>query len=176
MYPKEYVAFLIHFHGDRDYFECHEILEEYWKGLPAASRDSVWVGLIQIAVSLYHQRRGNFPGAAKMMGSAIRILSDLPQQVKKLGLDSERLLQTLRQKLGEIEANHPYASMNLPIADASLLAECRRLSLEKGFPFGQESDLSDQYLVHKHTLRDRQEVIAERAQRLKEKEASRKKA
>ncbi|MFZ3196347.1 MAG: DUF309 domain-containing protein, partial [Bacillus mycoides] len=27
MYPTEYIQFLIHFHGDYDYFECHEILE-----------------------------------------------------------------------------------------------------------------------------------------------------
>ena len=34
MYPTEYIQFLIHFHGDYDYFECHEILEEYWKTKP----------------------------------------------------------------------------------------------------------------------------------------------
>lgn len=31
MYPPEYIEFLYHFHCDRDYFECHEILEELWK-------------------------------------------------------------------------------------------------------------------------------------------------
>lgn len=34
MYPTEYIQFLIHFHGDYDYFECHEILEGYWKTKP----------------------------------------------------------------------------------------------------------------------------------------------
>ncbi|MEH7501602.1 DUF309 domain-containing protein, partial [Neobacillus drentensis] len=29
MYPTEYIQFLAHFHGDRDYFECHELLEDY---------------------------------------------------------------------------------------------------------------------------------------------------
>ncbi|WP_460291943.1 DUF309 domain-containing protein, partial [Bacillus cereus] len=39
MYPTEYIQFLIHFHGDYDYFECHEILEEYWKTKPRGNRD-----------------------------------------------------------------------------------------------------------------------------------------
>lgn len=34
MYPEAYVAFLHEFHTTRDYFECHEILEEYWKEDP----------------------------------------------------------------------------------------------------------------------------------------------
>lgn len=74
MYPTEYIQFLIHFHGDYDYFECHETLEEYWKTKPRGNRDNYLVGLIQIAVSLYHQRRSNWNGAEKMMKSAITIL------------------------------------------------------------------------------------------------------
>ncbi len=74
MYPTEYIQFLIHFHGDYDYFECHEILEEYWKTKPRGNRDDYLVGLIQVAVSLYHQRRTNWNGATKMMKSAITIL------------------------------------------------------------------------------------------------------
>ncbi|PAD68333.1 hypothetical protein CHH83_14265, partial [Bacillus sp. 7586-K] len=34
MYDQEYIDFLVHFHCDRDYFECHEILEEHWKKDP----------------------------------------------------------------------------------------------------------------------------------------------
>ncbi len=31
MYPNAYLDYLVYFHGHRDYFECHEVLEEYWK-------------------------------------------------------------------------------------------------------------------------------------------------
>ena len=31
-FPLKYIDFLVHFHGDRDYFECHEILEELLEG------------------------------------------------------------------------------------------------------------------------------------------------
>ncbi|WP_238323048.1 DUF309 domain-containing protein [Gorillibacterium massiliense] len=29
-YDPLYIAFIWHFNGDRDYFECHEVLEELW--------------------------------------------------------------------------------------------------------------------------------------------------
>ena len=72
-YPEDYLSFLVHFHGTRDYFECHEILEEYWKETAPKERDSHWVGLIQIAVALYHERRGNKQGATRTLTKAIEI-------------------------------------------------------------------------------------------------------
>ena len=29
-YEPLYVAYLVYFNRDRDYFECHEVLEELW--------------------------------------------------------------------------------------------------------------------------------------------------
>ena len=48
-YPEAYIDFLVHFHGDRDWFECHERLEEYWKEHPDDPKSDTWVGLIQVA-------------------------------------------------------------------------------------------------------------------------------
>jgi predicted metal-dependent hydrolase len=173
MYPKEYLSYLKHFHGDRDYFECHELLEAYWKSLPQAMRSSVWVGLIQIAVSLYHQRRGNYAGAAKMMRSAVEILSRAAEDVDRLGLDTKELIVRLSARLTEIEQEKPYTSLNLPIADPALLSECEQLCRQSGLRFGQASDLTDDYLLNKHTRRDRSDVIAEREKSLLEKRANR---
>lgn len=53
MYPKAYIEYLVHFHSDRDYFECHEILEEHWK---QDGRNKGWLVLIQTAVAFYHYR------------------------------------------------------------------------------------------------------------------------
>ena len=33
-YPEAFISYLIEFHATRDYFECHELLEEYWKAHP----------------------------------------------------------------------------------------------------------------------------------------------
>lgn len=44
VYPEAYVAFLHEFHTTRDYFECHEILEEYWKEDPLSSAKNIGSG------------------------------------------------------------------------------------------------------------------------------------
>jgi uncharacterized protein len=173
MFPREYLTYLVHFHSDRDYFECHEILEEYWKSLPTESRSPVWVGLIQIAVSLYHLRRGNFVGAEKMLSSAIRLIRQLPQEYTTLALDVPLLLELLEAKRVEIEARQPYTSLDLPITSLSLLEECRALALQKGLVYGQPSDLTNHYLCNKHTLRDRSDVIAERERSLQQRQLNR---
>lgn len=103
MYPTEYIQFLIHFHGDYDYFECHEILEEYWKTKPRGNRDDYLVGLIQVAVSLYHQRRTNWNGAIKMMKSAIRILEKNSALLQRLGINQAQLLPLLNERVQSIQ-------------------------------------------------------------------------
>ncbi|MCH1624806.1 DUF309 domain-containing protein [Ferdinandcohnia quinoae] len=166
MYPKAYVDFLIHFHCDRDYFECHEILEEHWKADIRPERKPYWVGLIQIAVSLYHHRRGNFTGALKMIKSSISIIENQKKEVSKLGLHVDNLLKILNQKYDDIKNKLPYKSIDLPINDHELFTTCTSLSQSKGMIWGKHSAITDHELIHKHILRDRSEVIAERERQL----------
>ncbi|MBM7661165.1 putative metal-dependent hydrolase [Bacillus mesophilus] len=167
MYPKPYIDYLVHFHGDRDYFECHEVLEEYWKEDDKYNRKNYWVAFIQIAVSLYHQRRSNFNGSFKMMKNALAILNNEESAVKKLGLDYNQLLLTVEKRLKDIENKQPYTSIFLPITDTDLISECEKESQLRGIQWGSVSDLADHFLLNKHSLRNRDEVIEER---LKQKE------
>ncbi|MCP8966929.1 DUF309 domain-containing protein [Ectobacillus ponti] len=169
MYPEAYIDYLVHFHGDRDYFECHELLEEHWKQDPPASRCRHWVGLIQIAVALYHQRRGNFTGAVRMMNSAISILEQERTALPSLGLDSDALLPMLHACAADMQQDQAYTSLQLPIADPALEAQCMRRCLEKGFAWRSSSDLHNADLLHRHSRRDRSSVIAERARSLQAK-------
>lgn len=170
MYPESYIQYLVHFHGDRDYFECHEILEEYWKRKPAGQRDIYWVGLIQIAVSLYHYRRQNIKGAVRMMKSAAAILTKEAQAVEQLGLDSKALLSILLEQLRDMENGQSYTSMSLPIADPQLEAACISLCHKRNLIWKSSSDLSNPFLLNKHTLRDRTDVIEERMRQIKRKQ------
>lgn len=172
MYPDAYIAYLAHFHGDRDYFECHEILEEYWKSLPRAQRSALWVGLIQIAVALYHQRRGNFPGASKMMESAARIIAQEQRSLTALGIDAALLLQQASEKLEDLRQQKPYESIQLPLIDNELIKQCRKWCEEHGMVYGQAGNLADPELIHRHTLRDRSGVIREREESLRAKQES----
>ncbi|PLR76369.1 DUF309 domain-containing protein [Bacillus sp. V3-13] len=168
MYPKAYISYLAHFHGDRDYFECHEILEEYWKSING-EKDSVWVGLILTAVSAYHHRRGNFSGAHKTLKKAISIFEPKRDQLAKLGLDDELLLENLNDVLTAIEDQEPYASFTLPISDKALIASCIQECEFKGMNWRSPSDLHDENLLHRHFLRDRTDVIEERDRAKREK-------
>jgi uncharacterized protein len=162
MYPEAYQQFLFHFHGDRDYFECHEVLEEYWKEDIPTERKQYWVGLIQLAVGLYHQRRDNFSGAYRMIHNSLLIIKDEQDMVLKLGLDYNKLVTLLEERLKEIELKKPYTSINLPIIDDLLLNDCINLCEKHGFSWGVNNYTINNYIKNKHKLRDRSEVINER--------------
>ncbi|MBD1378672.1 DUF309 domain-containing protein [Metabacillus arenae] len=162
MFDQAYIDYLIHFHADRDYFECHEVLEEHWKEDPPGKRKAYWVGMIQIAVSLYHQRRNNFTGAERMMESALHILQAKREEIRLLGLDDHELIQILSKRLKSIQKNEPYESIHLPINNRELMNVCVEKAKDKNLTWGAVSDLTDSFLVHKHKLRDRKDVIAER--------------
>jgi uncharacterized protein len=166
LYPDEYIQFLTHFHGDRDYFECHEVLEEYWKKTDPGNKDSIWVGLILMAVSTYHHRRKNFNGAKRTLEKALIIFEKQHDDLKKLGLDKLQLKQILHKQLITIIKKHPYKSFHLPISDRVLLEQCIAVCHHSNIRWGQESDISNINLVQRHKLRDRTNVIQERMQSL----------
>ncbi|MEY9093303.1 putative metal-dependent hydrolase [Paenibacillus sp. RC84] len=172
-YPKEVLDYLVHFHGDRDFFECHEILEEYWKENPGLPYAETLVGLIQVAVGLYHQRRGNKAGAVKMLGSSLSYLKE--EDLKGLGMAGEDLVARVRQRVREAELDTvPYADLDLPVEDPSLLEACKRECALRGFGWGAASDAGNLMLIDRHKLRDRSDVVEERARQLEARKLRRK--
>lgn len=166
MYPKEYIQFLAHFHSDRDYFECHEVLEEYWKRTDSGNKSSVLVGLILLAVSTYHHRRCNFIGAKRTLEKAIKIFDTQGCWLKKLGLDPSLLYDLLKKRFSIIEKEEAYTSFDLPICDSLLLEVCREYCKQVELQWGRASDFTNNSLIHRHMLRDRTSVIEERRQSL----------
>ncbi|WP_102274696.1 DUF309 domain-containing protein [Cytobacillus massiliigabonensis] len=162
MYPEAYIEYLIHFHGDRDYFECHEILEEYWKEVDPNNKQSIWVGLILLAVSNYHHRRENFLGAKKTMTKAISILKNEKNRLLHLGIDAEKLINDLLARQKALSLGNPYTSYTIPIIDSILISNCKSGCIERGFTWDSVSDLHNKRLVHRHSTRDRSNVIQER--------------
>lgn len=172
MYPIEYIQFLVHFHGDRDYFECHEILEEYWKESSNQDKDSIWVGFILLAVSAYHHRRANQKGAIRTLDKAIKIFTFQKSLLAKLGIDHQLLFPLLDKRLTALKNEESYTSLQLPISDPSLLDICLKKCSEQGFQWGNDSDLTNEGIVHRHKLRDRSSVIRERIEALKSKKGN----
>ena len=168
-FPQEYIDYLVHFHGNRDYFECHEILEDYWKKIDNRNKESIWVGLIQLAVANYHHRRGNFNGASRTLQKSLRILSINKEGLRKLGIEFTLLVKQMNEQLIRIENNQDYQSTILPIYSKSLVEQCVNRSHELNMKWCSESETNDLQIVHRHVYRDRTSVMDERKKALERK-------
>ncbi|AZK47992.1 DUF309 domain-containing protein [Paenibacillus lentus] len=128
-YDRLYVAFLIYFNRDQDYFECHEVMEELWLKL---DKDPLYKGLLQVAVGLYHFRNGNVIGGRKMMESAVRRLSSYSPD--SLGINLGKLRREAEQYAMALASyeNSPfsYYDLEIEIQDAQLLKLVEKTSLE----------------------------------------------
>ncbi|MDP4162503.1 MAG: DUF309 domain-containing protein [Bacillota bacterium] len=164
MYPKEYIDYLIQFHAERDYFECHEILEEYWKKEDPSNKNSIWVALILLAVSAYHHRRGNFSGAMRTLLKAKAIFLRNQSQVQILGLDTLQLFTLLDDRCSQIKQNNDFTNFPLPISDAQLLELCNYECKKRELTWNNGSSTTEHDIIHRHITRDRTSVIKEREQ------------
>jgi predicted metal-dependent hydrolase len=159
-YPRAWIDYLIYFHTDQDFFECHEVLEEHWK--EEGMTGNLWPGLIQIAVGLYHQRRGNMNGAKRMFTSGIEKLATVNAELAVLGIESVPLFDHLTKRKSEIDQGLDYQTFILPLT-ADLLKVCQDEAIGMGKVWGLNT-APDDSIVHKHKLRDRSQVIQEREQ------------
>jgi uncharacterized protein len=98
-----------------EYFECHEVLETAW--LAAVGKEKLFLqGLIQIAVSFHHLRRGNFSGSSRLLRAGIDKLSRAAESQQQLDLPA--LLGELhnlpdRIDAGEIPPEFPAPEIRL---------------------------------------------------------------
>lgn len=91
-YDPLYVEFLYYFNIDRDFFECHEVMEELWL---EEGRSLLYQGLLQVAVGLHHFSYGNASGSAKLFAFGIEKLKPYrnSHQSQQLGIDLDRLIE-----------------------------------------------------------------------------------
>ncbi|WP_123040692.1 DUF309 domain-containing protein [Cohnella candidum] len=175
-YPESYLAYLAEYYGSRDFFECHEIMEEYWKEQTGSRYEGCWLVFIRIAVACYHARRGNWAGARKMMAKAAAEAD--PVRMEELGMNGAELKERLRKTASAWNAEQPpsYTDFEFPIADPWLLQLSQQACLEQGWEWGTPLDRLGPDIVNRHLTRDRTHVVearrlsAERKRQAKEKE------
>ncbi|SDO28027.1 hypothetical protein SAMN04487897_11151 [Paenibacillus sp. yr247] len=127
-YDRLYVEYLYYFNDRRDYFECHEVMEELWL---EEGRSPLYQGLLQVAVGLYHHANGNVSGSIKLFRAGLDKLSPYPAHA--LGIDLEKLIQDSQEYLSkllriEVEPFAPY-DLDIRILDdelSELFAEVKR--------------------------------------------------
>ncbi|GAF23376.1 hypothetical protein JCM19047_3193 [Bacillus sp. JCM 19047] len=144
VYPPHYIAFLTYFHVDRDYFECHEVLELEWKKQADPERLSPWVILIQIAVALYHERRGNEKGARILYNRVENRLKERCFQLEDLGMNEKQVQQDMHERYHSV-GQTAFTDYELPIQDPALITIIQQAKRAK-----KPSTLTYEQLVHKH--------------------------
>lgn len=161
--PQALIEYLFLFHYKRDYFECHEVLEEYWKN--EGEKNDIWSGLIQVAAAFYHYRRGNVRGAYKLAKKALSNLMKEEQQLRKLGFHSKKFFTILEQMIENSKNGLPYKSIDLPLNDPYIKKLYENYCEEKGGKQPIESELCP-FIIHKHRLRDRTTIVQNRKRAL----------
>ncbi|CAM3714772.1 DUF309 domain-containing protein [Alkalicoccus chagannorensis] len=158
-YPSAYEDFLVHFHATRDFFECHEILEDYWL---SDNKDVRWLMLIQTAVALYHERQGNKRGAVRLIDKVLRHTKAHPGRLEELSVDENKLQHQLIERRASISSGDSYEPMALPVVDSALLRKCRLYAESLGLEWNADDRGAGPDLIYKHRRRDRSEVIEAR--------------
>ena len=124
---SRYLAFVAYFNRERDYFECHEVMEELWL---ENGRSSLLQGLLQAAVGLHHWDNGNRSGAVKLMTASLEKLGAYGGDIA-LGLDLADLRRSLKLCLAELAErplDAPFRAFELRIVDERLRAAVERWS------------------------------------------------
>ncbi len=87
--------------NEKDFFECHDILEDVWFEIRGESR-KFYQGLIHLAVGFYHIiERDNPKGALSQLGKGLDKLE--PYEPHFQGIELEHLLKKIRVCISEIE-------------------------------------------------------------------------
>jgi len=75
----------------RQYFDCHETLEEIWQEEEGPVRD-LYKGLIQVAAAFVHITRGNHVGASRLLATGAKYLQPY-RETGAMGFDVDRIVR-----------------------------------------------------------------------------------
>lgn len=85
----------------REFFECHEVLEDLWRSASGEPR-AFYQGLIQLAVGFYHLMNGNYRGTTSVLRRGMDMLR--PYAPAYLGVEVDSLLSAVEACRAQIEA------------------------------------------------------------------------
>lgn len=153
-FHANFVQFLKEFNDTHDYFECHELLEDYWKEVSQAGKNHPLTAFILLSTSMYHWRRGNMTGAIKTMNGCIQRLQETFPSTYYETINYDKLMQ---------DATHSINLMKEKNAFQQFTIELRNDQLQQLVQVVKRPASDDlHFLTHKHMLRDRSEILIER--------------
>lgn len=164
MHPQHHTLFIdycAYFNGHQDFFECHEVLEEFWKDIAPGDKKHPLVGYVQLATGLYHWRRDNYIGAARILEKALNNFQHNMGHIFFDEIDYDKLLRQLSDALSAIQMGKSFQAFQLPLSPILEELALARIQLLPSSSYN--------YLLHKHMLRDRSHILAERQESIQRK-------
>ncbi len=158
-YHPSFVQFLKEFNDTQDFFECHEVLEDYWKEVAPTQKMHPLAALILMSTAMYHWRRENFSGAIRTMRSSLQRIETMQHSSFFETINFGKLKNDMTTALKLMNSAFPFQVFSIQINDAELLTRVESLELP--------TSLDLHFLTHKHMLRDRSEILEEREKQKK---------
>lgn len=112
--------------NQREYFECHETLENIWNAEPGVIR-VLYKGILQVGVGCYHLLRGNYRGATLKLQTGADYLE--PFTPVCMSVDVARLVAEARALRAALVALGPD---HFTAVDLALLPEVHLLPAQAG--------------------------------------------
>lgn len=159
-----FVKFIIYFNDNQDFFECHEVLEDYWNNIPTRTKEHPLTSYILLSTGMYHWRRGNTTGALRTIKKAQYKMASMVSAAPEFteGIDFDDLLRNIDKAALSIEANRPFKSFPIKVLSAEIQQQViNAAATMELLPRGSEA------IIHKHLLRDRTEIIRIRDEKKK---------
>jgi predicted metal-dependent hydrolase len=154
-----FVKFIVYFNRNQDYFECHEVLEEYWKSLPDGNKEHPLTAYILLATGMYHWRRGNLVGAYRTLKKANEKMNTATE-VQTLftdGIDFNLLRNDVHSAINQVDERLPFTFFHIAVTSPALLQLTSEMEQKIDLlPFGSDA------IIHKHMLRNRGDILQER--------------
>lgn len=113
---KRYLKFIEVFQNERDFFECHEILEDVWvEETKCETRKHVAINLLLISVGLLHWRNKNFKGSVQVLENSLNNYEEVSFLIEELGIDSKELKDMIQDTISKIKKQKDYEELYLPL-------------------------------------------------------------
>ena len=86
--------------NQRQFFECHEMLEDLWRPLPHGAEKQFLQGVLQVGVGFHHLLNNNYMGAKNLLQAGIERLETVESQKDYIPpIELPPLLSTCREAL-----------------------------------------------------------------------------
>jgi predicted metal-dependent hydrolase len=111
--PPGQILLAIRQFNTREWYDCHETIEELWLGETGEMRNFLQ-GVLQVAVALHHWRNGNHGGAVSLLASGANYLKRVSDvclwvDVAALIVDADRARRALedlgKERMEALEAS-----------------------------------------------------------------------